>query len=602
MTCVRTLKSNAFFSIPRAKPGSMKEDSLYTPMAYMPIAPEKRSPIVELDYKGRFASMKSRPRTDIETKQVYEILSNDTDWIKVWKDHPEEVSNCILGPRKKLPRVTEWLESEPNSIPAGKIGFIQEGGAKLRAVANPSLVIQALGQPLKKRLEMVSHAIRSIYTHDQRAGQLMVSRWLSKGRTVFSFDASAFTDRFPYRIQQSALKRLKEYGWVSQFDIDVFDTVIAKDWVLPADGGRIRWKVGQPMGFGPSFHLATVSHHLVVDVLARRLRLPTDEYCVIVGDDIAISNKDLAEAYHKFMVSIGVEINLQKSMISDKYAEFCGKVISAKGINPSTKVKEITNQSQLLKSIEFYGRRGLYNLTQRQQQWALKAILPRDVGGLGITPEGMTYTQYLTEVLDVDRLQRKYLRENLREALEPISQVTLEGMLSHAAEFYDLIDLSLSEQEYKRLFSDDNVYVSAWSGFPENKPGTSPTNDSKSADARSSQRTKFADLVDNVNRQELNELGDALSHLPEDATKFLHGVTGEFHDSEKRPKRPISVTTKQKDFYDEESKFDTGMFTQWFQPSTGKTGTGYTKEDLIERLTRKGEKTDPSEDEPGFEP
>jgi len=79
--------------------------------------------------------------------------------------------------------------------------------------------------------------------------------------------------------------------------------------------------VGQPMGARSSFAMLGLTHHMLVQFAALRLTRSTsvtweDRY-EIVGDDIIIFNKDLAESYLEVMEFIGVPINMSKSVVSE---------------------------------------------------------------------------------------------------------------------------------------------------------------------------------------------------------------------------------------------------------------------------------------------
>jgi len=76
------------------------------------------------------------------------------------------------------------------------------------------------------------------------------------------------------------------------------------------------------MGGYSSWAMFTLCHHLVVQMAARRVRkFPFDDYSLL-GDDIVIYDKEVAECYLGLLQKLGVEISIQKSIISYDVMEF----------------------------------------------------------------------------------------------------------------------------------------------------------------------------------------------------------------------------------------------------------------------------------------
>jgi hypothetical protein len=358
-----------------------------TPLRLMP-AVDKRAPILPKNYPELSTSeickwqLPTVSRTDVRSLEFSRYLTRSADWYPLWLKHSVEFSLCLVGEGPNiLPHYPEGIISSKHFFPMGRIGFIQEGGCKLRSVANPFLAVQALGEPLKIKLERLSRTMPTIASFDQDRAKDLITTWLGKGKKVYSFDCSAFTDRFPYAIQRIVLQALLKQGIVDQFDFDVMETVVEGFWVLP-DSTPVRWSVGQPLGFGPSFHLATISH----DVLLRALGGVSSQY-LIVGDDIVINDTPLAEMYEVVMNNLGVEINKSKSILSDYFAEFCGKIISPDGENPSKKTRMWNSAESFTEAIRFYGPSAYAHLSPHEKRWYASVSLPPDLGGLGFDLE-----------------------------------------------------------------------------------------------------------------------------------------------------------------------------------------------------------------------
>ena len=76
--------------------------------------------------------------------------------------------------------------------------------------------------------------------------------------------------------------------------------------------------------------MLALTHHFIIQLayfLEYRHKAWFRKY-LILGDDIVILDKRVAHRYHSIMVTLGVEINLSKSLVSPKgYAEFAKRFV-----------------------------------------------------------------------------------------------------------------------------------------------------------------------------------------------------------------------------------------------------------------------------------
>lgn len=84
------------------------------------------------------------------------------------------------------------------------------------------------------------------------------------------------------------------------------------------------------MGALSSWATFALSHHLILQFIASRLGYDRFEDYALLGDDIVIANKDVAEAYYNFMTqTFGVKINLSKSVMSEHgHMEFAKRLVT----------------------------------------------------------------------------------------------------------------------------------------------------------------------------------------------------------------------------------------------------------------------------------
>jgi hypothetical protein len=417
---------------------------------------QKRSPAYVIPENERATKVKlvSTPRDDINVAKWIDYFAIDRQTHEFWVRYPEFVGSRLLGPGRPAPVMT-YPEEPMKDLQAGTLAVIQEGGAKARWVANPFLAFQALGEPLKDKLwEYTKFAYPDVVcTDDQERGYATVHSWLQQGLKVWSFDASSFTDRFPLSLQLAVLQQLQEMGIASEADIEAFKLVVQKPWKCNAVGQDVVWTVGQPLGYGPSFHLATLTHAALVDAFYRKLSVGTERMFRIVGDDIVIADERLASVYEQTMSGIGVDINRQKSLISNEYAEFLGKLVSKEGVNPSIKAKLLLSSDQIVDTLRFYGMNGLKWLTPSEKERAYRAYLPADLGGLDWRLPGLKYEEWLAttpqEAFAIKRLVHDVTAFYGRESLAGASDVERE--INSRIEYYSINGYDLSASEWARL-------------------------------------------------------------------------------------------------------------------------------------------------------
>lgn len=78
--------------------------------------------------------------------------------------------------------------------------------------------------------------------------------------------------------------------------------------------------------------MLALTHHVIVQIAARRVGILSFSNYALLGDDIVIANTAVAKSYHMIMTQIlGVEINLSKSLISNDSFEFAKRLVTMSG-------------------------------------------------------------------------------------------------------------------------------------------------------------------------------------------------------------------------------------------------------------------------------
>ena len=223
----------------------------------------------------------------------------------------------------------------------GKIGFIQEPGFKLRAVANPFPSMQVALSRLGARIYSLLNQIPEDCTFDQTEATTHIQNFLNSELNVnglMSIDLSSATDRFPMALQVKVLHVLAHKGLIDWEDVDLFEKVSSSNFIMP-DGSTIKWEVGQPLGVFPSFGVFALTHNMLV-----RLAEPT--FYRVLGDDVIVDS----EAGSRLRVlydALGLDISEDKSINSLILGEFGGRLIAKHQFFVQPKWKDISDHSFL---------------------------------------------------------------------------------------------------------------------------------------------------------------------------------------------------------------------------------------------------------------
>ena len=286
----------------------------------------------------------------------------------------------------------------------GRLGFKEEPG-KIRVFAMVDALTQALLYPLHKWIFKRLRAIGTDGTFNQHAPlEKLVKRMNDPSKSfVASYDLSAATDRLPLILQQKILEATGSgtYGraWAT--------LLIGRSYKLPKEArswnlgfDEVHYAVGQPMGAYSSWAMLALTHHALVQLAYFQVN-PKDtegwfqDYAVL-GDDVCIANKAVANEYLRIMNLIGVEIGLAKSLVSAqgtfefaKRTYFRGQDVSGISLDEvSVSLKNLTALMELIrKNMKFERIRvstvarfvgfGYRNLGRLQVIWALGNRLGR---------------------------------------------------------------------------------------------------------------------------------------------------------------------------------------------------------------------------------
>lgn len=216
----------------------------------------------------------------------------------------------------------------------GRLSAVYNQAGKARVIAITSYWIQVCLKPLHEFLfQKLKTLSRVDGTFDQDYPMTLLIRRLNDERPkLYGFDLSAATDRLPIQLQQDILKLIGfNLPWAELLNIEWHPNFKVKGNIPEP----VRYAVGQPMGALSSWAMLAVTHHVIVRCAAIRCGiLNFNKYCIL-GDDVVIADDLVAKEYLLLMQSLGLSINRQKSVESNKFTEFAKKLRGYGGVDYS---------------------------------------------------------------------------------------------------------------------------------------------------------------------------------------------------------------------------------------------------------------------------
>lgn len=228
---------------------------------------------------------------------------------------------------------------EKSQIGLGQLKQKVEPAGKMRTFAMVDSWTQTVLLPLHIYITSILSKIPNDGTENHNAAFDRARIRAQEFGCAYGYDLSAATDRLPLSLQISILVSL--FG--EEFSNHWANLLVGRPYYLYNKDKTISkffYSVGQPMGARSSFAMLGLTHHMLVQFASLRVSGSTtfewETRYEIVGDDIIIFNKDLAEAYLVLMSDIGVPINMAKSVVAvnKPVVEFV-KRVSVNGIDVS---------------------------------------------------------------------------------------------------------------------------------------------------------------------------------------------------------------------------------------------------------------------------
>lgn len=194
-----------------------------------------------------------------------------------------------------------------------KISYFPDVEMKVRVIAQLDYFSQTALRPIHKFLYRVLRKLRCDCTFNQGKFQEILG-----GQSIYySVDLTQATDRFPIKV----ISGLLETKFGLEFTRAWEDIMVGYPFDYKDE--KIKYSVGNPMGAYSSWASFALTNHYLIYYCCKKLGISfkTLKYALL-GDDIVIAHKGVAELYIQTVRNLGVEISEMKSHISPDLYEF----------------------------------------------------------------------------------------------------------------------------------------------------------------------------------------------------------------------------------------------------------------------------------------
>jgi len=204
-----------------------------------------------------------------------------------------------------------------------KLSYFPDREDKVRVIAILDYFSQSVLKPFHSYLLNVLRKIPQDMTFNQGDFRKI----LDNQEIYYSVDLSNATDRFPMEVICNLLKAKFPNHYIDSWkDIMVGYPFSYKDPTGKEE--NLSYSVGNPMGAYSSWSSFALAHHYIVYYCCRELGVEwkTLPYCLL-GDDIVIAHREVAELYISTIHSLGCETSELKTHKSTTLYEFAKRLI-----------------------------------------------------------------------------------------------------------------------------------------------------------------------------------------------------------------------------------------------------------------------------------
>jgi hypothetical protein len=237
-----------------------------------------------------------------------------------WLEECKQCKEILIGLKDEVSLRSKLASKKPTLKSIRKLTTIASPEGKTRVIA----ILDYWSQTVLKVMHDWSFDLLRKIPSDMTYNQNGCTDVLRGCSSYHSFDLSAATDRFPISLQEIFLSDLIGPERAGAWRNILVDIPFTTTW----DCSTHKYYAGQPMGAYSSWSIFSLSHHLIVRYSAYLAGLDPVKFhrYTILGDDLVIADTAVASQYLAVISALGVDISLEKSLVSNDTYEFAKRI------------------------------------------------------------------------------------------------------------------------------------------------------------------------------------------------------------------------------------------------------------------------------------
>jgi len=291
----------------------------------------------------------------------------------------EKLGSLMDIPLWMLDVWTSLFPGEPKGL-CRKLAVIRDKEAKSRIIATADYWTQTCLYPLHKAVFALLRGIKSDCTFNQGSFRKKLA-----GKSIyFSIDLSNATDRFPALLQRTVVASITGSGAYADAWLRL---MTGQPFYVPWKDAYVKYMAGQPMGLYSSWAVFSLSHHIIVQIAARRVgKGPIFLGYALLGDDIVICDEAVAKEYRNILTTLGVETSPNKSHTSKHMCEFAKRwIYHSEEVSPAPLTNFLSGTkyyllAQAVREVEERWLPKFYTMASRGLFVAVIGLYPRAPG------------------------------------------------------------------------------------------------------------------------------------------------------------------------------------------------------------------------------
>jgi hypothetical protein len=292
----------------------------------------------------------------------------------------EENQNLLEAIKEQLKVTISWLNIDAHEEIEGewqhsKLVFLADRACKTRVIAIADWWSNAALSNIHRTFMQALAKVKNDLTFRQDS---IPKHLISLGPNLFSSDMTAFTDRFPRRLEKAVVAAVHGASMAQRWE-----TIISDRRFNTGYGDPVKYEVGNPMGVLSSWPVSTATHHVIKLYVCYKLNIKKYKYGLL-GDDSVDSNKKVFGLYQKTLRKLGVNISMSKcTTSSDGSGEFAKRIIRRRNEVTGLPVYLLQhldkNPEQMLELVKMCRQRGYTDVKLGPAVKQLVETLPKKV-------------------------------------------------------------------------------------------------------------------------------------------------------------------------------------------------------------------------------